>query len=89
MPRKPMTGFRPFADEVSVQTFGDLSLENGTTRIALHGSLDLTRDQPGLDHARALKATLDAIVAALEAEDLPKKVVEETRAPTIVKNPFA
>lgn len=89
MPHKTNTGFVPFADDASVQTFGGLSLENGTTRITIHGALDLTRDRTGLDRARGLKATLDAIVAALDAEDLPEQVAEETQAPTIVKNPFA
>lgn len=93
MPRKaspkPALDFRPFADESGVENFGDLSFENGTTRIALHGSLDLTRDRQGLGRAKALKAVLDAIVAALEGEDLPEAVTEETRAPTTVKNPFA
>lgn len=96
MPTKPKhpkpssdDGLRPFADDAAVQTFGDLSIENGTSRIALHGSLDLTRDRAGLERARALKAILDDIVKSLEAQDLPEAVAEETRAPTNVRNPFA
>lgn len=81
--------FAPFADDAAVQTIGGLSLENGTDRIALHGSLDLTRDRPGLDRARALAATLAAIVAVLESEALPEAVAEATRPGTSVKNPFA
>ena len=82
-------GFRPFADDAAVQTFGDLSIENGTTRIAVHGSLDLTRDRDGLERAKALKALVDAIVTSLEKQDLPEMVAEETHAPKTVKNPFA
>lgn len=93
MPRKAKPkqaqGFEPFADDAAVQTFGDLSIENGAMRIAIHGSLDLTRDRDGLERARTLKAVVDAIVAALEAQDLPEVVAEETRAPKPVKNPFA
>ncbi|GEP01820.1 hypothetical protein [Methylobacterium haplocladii] len=89
MPREPEPEFRPFADDAAVRNFANLSFENGTTRIALHGSLDLTRDRAGLERAKALRAVLDAIVTALEAEDLPQAVAETTRPPTIVKNPFA
>lgn len=85
----PVEDFRPFADDATVRVFGDLSFENGTARIALHGSLDLTRDRAGLARALQLKATVDAIVAALQGQDLPDAVAEETRAPRTVKNPFA
>ncbi|MGU3541136.1 hypothetical protein [Methylobacterium sp. A54F] len=85
--RKP--AFAPFADDAAVQTLGGLSVENGQARIALHGSLDLTRDREGLARARALKATLDAIVRALERADLPEAVAEEPEATTPKANPFA
>ena len=82
--------FEPFADDAGARTIGGLSLENGTTRIALHGSLDITRDQAGLAQARLLKETFEAIVRALEAGDLPEQVAEAPEAaPKTVKNPFA
>ena len=82
-------GFAPFADVSSVRTIGALSFENGAQAITLHGSLDLTRDAAGLARARALKRTVDAIVAALEAAELPEVVAMTETAPTLVKNPFA
>lgn len=88
MPDTSPPEFQPFADDAGVQNFENLSFENGTTRIALHGSLDLTRDRAGLERAKALQALLDAIVKALESEDLPQAVAETTRASTTVKNPF-
>ncbi|WCS23139.1 hypothetical protein LOK46_18370 [Methylobacterium sp. NMS14P] len=82
--------FVPFADDAGARSFGTLSFENGTDRIALHGSLDLTRDRAGLEQARRLRETLDAIVKALEATDLPDAVAEAPDAPPrTVKNPFA
>ncbi|WP_336491574.1 hypothetical protein [Methylobacterium nigriterrae] len=87
--RKPDLIFAPYADETAVQTIGALSFENGTSRIAIHGSLDLTRDRAGLAQARTLKATVDAVVRALAAADLPEAVAEEIEAPRTVKNPFA
>ncbi|MWV23971.1 hypothetical protein FVE89_18670 [Methylobacterium sp. 2A] len=73
-----------------MRTIGALSFENGTDRIALHGSLDLTRDRTGLAQARLLQQTLDAIVRALEGEDLPEAVAEAPEAaPKSVPNPFA
>ncbi len=48
--------------------------------IALYGSLDLTRDKAGLEHARLLHGVLDKIFAAPESEqDLPDKVAEPER----------
>lgn len=86
----PADSFVPFADDAGVRTIGAFSFENGTDRIALHGSLDLTRDKTGLAQARLLRQTLDAIVKALEGEDLPEKVAEAPEAaPKSVPNPFA
>ena len=84
-----MAVFDPFADDAASLDIGRLTVENGRDRIALYGSLDLTRDQAGLTLARALKAVLDAAVRHLEAaHDLPATVPapEGTKA---VKNPFA
>ena len=82
--------FDPFADDASVRSVGALAFENGTDRIALHGALDITRDAAGLATARRLKGTLDAIVSALEAADLPARVAEAPEAaPRSVANPFA
>ncbi|ACS39652.1 MULTISPECIES: hypothetical protein [Methylorubrum] len=92
MPRRkadPALPFRPFAEDAGVQTFAGFSIENGTRRIALHGSLDLTRDRAGLKRAKALKSLLDAVVATLEAEDLPDAVPEEPETAEPVRNPFA
>lgn len=81
--------FTPFADNAAVQFVGGLSIENGSDRIAIHGSLDLARDATGLAHAQALAATLAAIVAALEAEGPPEQAADATRPPASVPNPFA
>ena len=81
--------FQPFADDAAVVSFGGFTIENGAGRIVLHGALDLTRDRQGLERAKRLKALLDGIVAALESEDLPERVVEQVQEPTRVKNPFA
>lgn len=88
--RKPKAdAFEPFADDASVRTIGALSFENGTDRIALHGTLDLTKDKAGLAQARLLRATAEAIVKALEAGDLPDAVAEAAdEAPKSVANPF-
>jgi hypothetical protein len=90
-PPPPEQGaFEPFADAAAVRTIGALSFENGTDRIAVHGSLDLTRDEAGLARARMLRDTLAAIVTALERGDLPAQVAEAAdEAPKSVPNPFA
>nr|WP_205192643.1 MULTISPECIES: hypothetical protein [Burkholderiaceae] len=65
-------------------------MSNGTTRVVLNGTLELTRDQRGLKAALALKEAVDAIVANLQAEaSLPAKVKDEPDAkPGVVQNPF-
>lgn len=88
-PDRREAGFVPFSDAASVRTIGTLSFENGTGAIAVHGSLDVTRDEAGLSHARALKRIVDAIVAALEGGELPEAVAEADMAPAPVTNPFA
>lgn len=82
--------FEPFADDAAVRTVGGLSFENGTARIALHGTLDITRDEAGLAQARLLRETLQAIERALEKADLPERIAAAGEAPPrTVKNPFA
>ncbi len=89
MPAHATPAFTPFADDAAVQTLGGLTLENGTARIALHGSLDFARDRESLERASALAKTLAAIVAALEGEaDLPERAGEVRVATTEVRNPF-
>jgi hypothetical protein len=76
-------------DVLNVQ--GDaLTLTNGTTRVTLAGTLDITRDKRGLAAALALKAALDNVVAKLQADPhLPAQVKDEPNAkPSVIDNPF-
>ena len=84
-----MTKFTPFADDAASMSIGSLTVENGTDRIAIYGSLDITRDKQGLAHALALKALLDEAVRHLQAEkDLPETAPPPS-APKKVSNPFS
>lgn len=85
MPAKK--SFTPFANEADVLEIGNLMLENRLDRITISGDVDLTADQAGLAAARRLHEQLGAIVAALEARELP-----ECLPPPDVKsvdNPFS
>jgi hypothetical protein len=84
-----MSQFEPFANDSQSQPIGDLTIENGTDKVSIFGSLDLTRDKAGLKQARALKAIVDVAVRILEQQrDLPDNVA--AAEPTVtVKNPFA
>lgn len=80
---------KPYADDEAAMTIGGFSIENGATRVALSGSLDLTKDKAGLAKARELKGVLDAIVDALaNASDLPDAMTEDAKPAKTVKNPF-
>ena len=84
-----MKTITPFANDSQSMNLGDFTIENGTDQVSLYGSLDMMKDKAGLKRARALKAAVDAIVAALEAEkDLPDKIAPPEE-PQQVKNPFA
>ncbi|ACL61878.1 hypothetical protein [Methylobacterium nodulans] len=78
----------PFADDATVQTLGPLTVENGTERVVLHGSLELARDRLSLERARALRRILDAVVTALEGQDLPEEAPRPEGRTQSVKNPF-
>ncbi|WP_144113009.1 hypothetical protein [Paraburkholderia sp. BCC1886] len=84
--------FKPYSNDDDVLNIqGDaLSVTNGSSRIVLNGSLELTKDQRGLKAALALKQAVDAIVATLQADgNLPAKVKDEPDAkPGVVDNPF-
>ncbi len=83
-----MTQLTPFADDAASASIGKLTIENGTDRIAVYGSLDITRDQKGLAHAKALLAILQGAVQCLESEkDLPAAVPNAAK-PKTVTNPF-
>jgi|BarGraIncu00431A_1022009.scaffolds.fasta_scaffold77750_1 hypothetical protein len=86
-----MEKLEPFADEETVIEIGKLTIENRLDRIAMYGSLDLTKDKEGLQMARELHPLLANVVkllSKLEANgDLPEKV--QLIKPGVVKNPFA
>lgn len=51
-----------------------MTVENGTDRVSLSEALGLARDRWGLDHTKALRAALDAVIVAQDAEKtLPAK----------------
>ena len=65
-----MTKLIPFADDAASVSIAKLTIENTTDRIALYGSLDLTRDRQGLVHARALKAMPAAATQCSSTADI-------------------
>lgn len=83
-----MTKLHPFADDSTSLSVAGLTVENGTRRVTLYGSLDLTRDKAGLAEARALKVLVDAIVRTLEADHALPDQVAPPEPPRTVENPF-
>ena len=83
------TDLKPFANESQALSIDGLSVENRLDRVSLFGSVDLTKDKRGLERARALKAVLDATVAALEAEPGLPDALAPPEAPTGPRDPFA
>jgi hypothetical protein len=87
-----VSDFHAFAnDDEVVNIEGDaLTISNGTESVSLAGSLEIAKDKRGLKAALALKAAVDAIVAALEHEKtLPEKAGSAPPDDTgSVRNPF-
>ncbi len=80
--------FSPFKNESDAIAIGSLKIENREDRVAIYGSLQITRDRAGLADAKALKTLLEAIIKELESgSDLPLTVAAAESAVT-VKNPF-
>lgn len=79
--------FMAYENEIDSFLIDDLTVENRFDRISLYGSLDITRDRLGLEHALKLKQIIDASIEALrEDKNLPEQVkVEETDT---IENPF-
>ena len=79
--------FKPFADEQSFHAIHDLNLENQFDCINVYGNLQITKDQAGLQAAKALQAFLNDVVQQLEQErDLPEKL--DRPDADEVENPF-
>ena len=81
--------FTPYADESAAHQIGDLTIENRLDRISLFGSLNLTRDKAGLQHARTLRDLLAAAVAELERLGMALPEATKTASTDTIKNPFA
>lgn len=82
-----MTDFKPFDDEATSMAVDDLTIENRLDRIEIYGTLQITKDQAGLKLAKEMKNLIDATIAALEKEKLPKHI--QTIAPDSTDNPFS
>lgn len=83
-----MSSFTPYQNEEQSLAIDDLTVENRLDRISLYGSVELTRDKAGLQHAKVLKEVIDAVVTALEQDkNLPEQV--QFKPTDQVKNPFA
>ncbi len=81
--------FQPFADDAQSLNLADLTIENGTDKVSIYGSIDVTRDKAGLKKARELKAVLDAMVRFLSQDKALPEEAPAPETPQQVKNPFA
>ena len=87
MTKEKLLCIDPFANEEEVITIQALILENRLDRVSIHGSVDITKDQQGLEYAFSLKRQIDTIVEYLKKQALPEKIVVEN-IPKEVSNPF-
>jgi hypothetical protein len=81
-----MAIIKPFQNSSESAPLDDLTIENGEDRIAIYGSLNITRDKQGLKLAQELKALLDDTVKLLSSEKLPDHI--QIKPADRVDNPF-
>jgi nucleoside 2-deoxyribosyltransferase len=82
-----VTKLMPFADDAASVAIDKLTIENGMKQLSLCGSLDITRDKVGLQHALALEAII-AVQSLTSDPSLPKRLSPSDK-PKTVSNPFA
>lgn len=78
---------KPYADNASTG-IGGMTVENGPDKVVLYGSLELTRDKAGLQHAEALAAMLQDVLGALRADEALPDALPPPKPRKRVKNPF-
>lgn len=79
--------FKPFENGTESHAIHDLTLENQEDRVSIYGNLQLTKDQAGLQAAKALQAFVNTVVSALENEaHLPEKIDRQDEQE--IENPF-
>ena len=79
--------FKPFENGTESHAIHDLTLENQEDCVSIYGNLQLTKDQAGLQAAKALQAFVNALVSALENEaHLPEKIDRQNEQE--IENPF-
>ena len=78
--------FKPFETENESSSIYDLTLENQVDCVSLYGNLQITKDQVGLKAAKALQQLINAVVIALEKEELPAQI--ERKPEQEIENPF-
>lgn len=79
--------FMPFQNESDTFNMDKLTVENRMDRISIYGSLDITKDKAGLEHAMLLKRLLDATIDELKRDkQLPDHIA--LKEVDIVNNPF-
>ncbi|MEJ2899214.1 hypothetical protein [Acinetobacter sp. NS-4] len=79
--------FRPFVNGNESHAIHDLTIENQEDCVSIYGNLQLTKDQAGLQAAKALQNYINAVVSALESEpDLPEKIDRQDEQE--IENPF-
>lgn len=79
--------FKPFENGTESHAIHDLTLENQEDCISVYGNLQITKDQVGLQAAKALQAFINEVVTALEStQNLPEKIERQIEGE--VENPF-
>ncbi|OTG95643.1 hypothetical protein [Acinetobacter sp. ANC 3832] len=79
--------FKPFENGTESHAIHDLTLENQEDCISVYGNLQITKDQAGLQAAKALQAFMNEVVTALESrQNLPEKIERQIEGE--VENPF-
>ncbi len=83
--KKPFMAFQNESDVLNIGN--ELTIENRLDRISIYGSLELTKDEEGLQYAYELKRIVESVIEVLKHADIPEHV--EMKVSETVENPFS
>jgi hypothetical protein len=80
--------FNPFADDSSAFSIGEMTIENGTKKIAIIGSIEVPKSREGVETIIHFQEIVNRIMDKMISSDLPDVAEEEIEEGGEVDNPF-
>lgn len=80
--------FDPFANDTSAFSIGEMTIENGTNKIVIMGTLEVPLTQEGLDMILPVQAVINGIMDKMTTSALPETFIDDVEEGGEIDNPF-